>query len=647
MKKVIAIILVTYLTCFVLLTVPAQTSDTKVNLPVPAKISKNLGFKYLSEAKYSKAEKNFRKVLEDQPADPVSHYGLALLYSNKEYRYHDFFMANFFLKKTGRILDQVKFSDRKREEIQSVIKENTLDSLNNIIDYKTFNYIKTQKQIRLVDKYLSEFPETGYRDKTIEHKKWLIFEDVLRKNTFKEYNKYIKEYPETRYVSTAVKKRDSIAYSNVRKKNTIDAFKQFVTTYPKSKQYNDALALLKVKQAYENAKTNNTIEAYRQFIEEYPETPEADMAEKNIEEVVASAEALFKSKYNSYYNDVARYLAAINQGKESSLSNITSGSIWQKHKKNFQTFNATFGKTRIPKMRSFANAELSEVNENIKTLFYPFSGPDFIHADIFFPSAKKIIMLGLERVGSIPDIDELSEKQLGTFFDAIKISLDSLMTFGYFMTNDMRRDFARSLELRGVLPVILIFMAQTDYWILDVKKKTLNNYGQVIPSDPSKDKDDPFDTYISGAEIKYVKKNEGKIRYLYYFSHDVSDKSLYNTPGFLRFIESQDIDATFMKAASYLCTHFTSVRNIAVKNSKYVFQTDSGIPYKYFDKKSWDFNFYGKYTRPISVFWYCNQPDLRWIFSNGKNVKPLDFGIGYGIRINESNLMLAKRKNIN
>jgi len=357
-----------------------------------------------------------------------------------------------------------------------------------------------------------------------------------------------------------------------------------------------------------------------------------------------SDSALLKN-HNRYFNDVARFFAGMEQEEGSNLKALDSLNAWKKHKTDFSTFYEKVEKERFPQMQNFQLNELKEVNDSIQTLFYPFSGPDFVHANIFFPNAKNIIMIGLERVGSVPDVAAINNKRMDVFFKALRISLDSIFIWGYFMTNDMSRDFRRSLELQGLTPVFMLFMAKSDFEVLDVQKGTISKSGQWSElTDLKKDLDNPKDNYISGVMIRYVKKGEKNIRRLYYFSHDVSDEHLKTNPEFLKFLANQKINVSYFKASSYLSWYFNGIRNLALTQSKYIFQDDSGIEFKYLNNTNWEKTLYGKYTRPIGVFRGCIQPKLREAFADKEKVKPLDFGIGYGFRIKESHLMLFKRK---
>jgi hypothetical protein len=67
-------------------------------------------------------------------------------------------------------------------------------------------------------------------------------------------------------------------------------------------------------------------------------------------------------------------------------------------------------------------------------------------------------------------------------------------------------------------------------------------------------------------------------------------------------------------------------------------QDDSGIAYRFFDKTKWNIQLYGTYEKPIPVFNYCYQGDIKAAYAKGS--KPFDFKYGYG---NGRNMLLAKR----
>jgi hypothetical protein len=76
-----------------------------------------------------------------------------------------------------------------------------------------------------------------------------------------------------------------------------------------------------------------------------------------------------------------------------------------------------------------------------------------------------------------------------------------------------------------------------------------------------------------------------------------------------------------------------------------VVQDDSGIPVHYFKRDQWTFHPFGRYLGPIAIFPGRYQNQLAELYHRGP-VKPLDWGMGYRWRTNESNVLLAVRKDI-
>jgi hypothetical protein len=101
-----------------------------------------------------------------------------------------------------------------------------------------------------------------------------------------------------------------------------------------------------------------------------------------------------------------------------------------------------------------------------------------------------------------------------------------------------------------------------------------------------------------------------------------------------------------LKGASYLLhsANFSIIRNIILNGAKTVIQDDSGIAFRYFDKSKWDFKFFGDYVKPISLFSKNYQKDLDSVWHQQGSEK-IGFGIGYNFKDNNSNLLIATKKN--
>jgi hypothetical protein len=132
---------------------------------------------------------------------------------------------------------------------------------------------------------------------------------------------------------------------------------------------------------------------------------------------------------------------------------------------------------------------------------------------------------------------------------------------------------------------------------------------------------------------------DGQARTLYYFSTDLSNPGV-RSAGFLKFCEMLGPGNSLIKSASYLMHsgNFTAVRDWLLANSATIIQDDSGIPLANYSARQWRLFPFGRYLGPIAEFPGRYQERYTELFTRAQ---PIDFGIGYRWRMNESNLLLS------
>jgi hypothetical protein len=82
------------------------------------------------------------------------------------------------------------------------------------------------------------------------------------------------------------------------------------------------------------------------------------------------------------------------------------------------------------------------------------------------------------------------------------------------------------------------------------------------------------------------------------------------------------------------------VRDYILASSSTIIQDDSGVPLHYYSPKKWRFFPFGRYNGPIAEFPGRYQESYAELF---RRAQPMDFGIGYRWRTNDSNLLLSVR----
>ncbi len=345
--------------------------------------------------------------------------------------------------------------------------------------------------------------------------------------------------------------------------------------------------------------------------------------------------AEFDMKKSARLTDSAKFLAGMEVKDTHAIAQSTQSTVWRTHAASFDKAWGQLEAQQLSKVRRWAREELKLINQTSQPIFYPFSGPDFLYAHSFFPNSRKYILVGLEPVGQLPNFENISPTDMKLKLQGINASVDDILGLSFFRTNDMKVDLAK----QGVLPILSVFMARTHHRILDVEYIGLDKEGNIqeVPQNH------PDKSWVPGVKIAFIKEGTSQPKTLYYFSTDLSDSGLKKNPGFNKFVKNIDKPVSYLKAASYLMydQHFATIRNVILSQSASLLQDDSGIPVKYFGKHQWDLKFYGTYTQPIALFNKRYQRELKKRYNSDRKIKPLNFGIGYNFKVNQSNLMLA------
>ena len=333
-------------------------------------------------------------------------------------------------------------------------------------------------------------------------------------------------------------------------------------------------------------------------------------------------------------NDTARFLAGLPPSAGSPLAIVARNPAWQAYAKRFDTVWANVEQRQLARISVWARANLANPQ---KTMFYMFSGPDFLYANMFFPHATTYVMSGLERIGPMPDPMAIEQPALASSLDQLWGSLDTILRWSYFITKDMQKRFS-SGGFNGALPRIFVFLARTGHRIDRVNFVTLDKAGTVKPRGKKAPKGRP-----SGVEIRFA-GSDGAPRTLYYFRTDLVDAKV-KSSGFLKFCERLGQGDSLIKSASYLLHYkiFSSVRKFLLANSSTLVQDDSGIALRYFPRDKWELRTFGNYVGPIPVFKDQYQNDLAELFRREPQ-RPLKFGIGYRYPPNQTNILLAVRR---
>ncbi len=369
--------------------------------------------------------------------------------------------------------------------------------------------------------------------------------------------------------------------------------------------------------------------------------------------MLALAAAPGRSAETATADDTARFLAGLPPAPDSPLAALTKGPLWQQHARYFDSIFAREDSANLSKIRAFSRERLTDKHE---TMLYMFSGPDFLYATSFFPTASTYVLSGLEPVGEVPPLTALPHSTVERTLRNLESSLGSLLSFSFFITKNMKTQLHDG-PVYGTLPILYVFLARSGKTIHNVSFVSLDEDGNFqVPTEaaapdavknpaksaPAKAAERSARSAAKGAKIVFS-EGTGPNQTLYYFSTNLADDSVKRS-GFLAFCATLGPADSLIKSASYLMHGggFSKVRDFLLDHSATILEDDSGIPLAYFDAKQWRLQPFGRYAGPLPLFGRAYQPRLGELFREG-NAIPIDFGVGYRWRKNESNLLLAQR----
>jgi hypothetical protein len=343
--------------------------------------------------------------------------------------------------------------------------------------------------------------------------------------------------------------------------------------------------------------------------------------------------------FDTLKNDVVSFISGMQHGKSGCLARLDSITKWKQFAIRMDSGFLDLDTSRFAKMEKWADSELIDCHGST-TLFYPFGGPDFLNANIFYPNSDIYILIGLEPVGVLPDLCNMSVEQINRYLEDVRFSLKDIFKRSYFITGNMIGALKKS-SVNGAVPLISLFIERNGYNIVAVNNVGIDSNGTCLPADSLKN----VKNFTHGVRIDFAADTGRRVQSVFYFQTDISDEGLKKNPEFQKYLSMLPQSYTYLKAASYLMhgKDFSMIRNTVFDKSKSILQDDSGIAYRYFDKTKWDIHLYGSYTKPGKEFSWINETDLSKAYTD-PSVKPVPFTLGYNWRTQHINLLYAVRK---
>ncbi|MBN2723489.1 MAG: hypothetical protein JXR95_05395 [Deltaproteobacteria bacterium] len=186
--------------------------------------------------------------------------------------------------------------------------------------------------------------------------------------------------------------------------------------------------------------------------------------------------------YDEKFDDLAKIISGLRVSENSPYAVVMKEKSWKAYEYRINDLWKSTVEKKMGIMQKWSQQELSDIHKESGVLFYPFSGPDFLHAQILFPSADETVMIGLEPIGSVPDINEINKNGLRSYLKKVEATLEHILKLSFFRTVSMKAQMFNKdyKEIDGTLPTLMFFMARMGNKILNIEKVVINSDGKLV-----------------------------------------------------------------------------------------------------------------------------------------------------------------------
>jgi len=268
------------------------------------------------------------------------------------------------------------------------------------------------------------------------------------------------------------------------------------------------------------------------------------------------------------------------------------------------------------------------------SVFYPFSGPDFVTVNQMYPDADRYVMVAMQAAGEPAQLATMSPERAQQFQTKFLREWKRFAYNAFFITAELEADrFAKNTHI-GITTILTTFALYSGYDVAEVYPITYDSAsGQFIKS--------------AGAwnSVRLVLKKNGKTVALDYVRLDLSDQNLLVKEPMRGWLSHMTQHPMLIKAASHLLQdgNFIVLRDMIVKNAPIVVQDETGVDYAQL-KKIGKVDLYGGFSLPFEQFSPHKQQTLAQAYRQATALKPMPFAFSYNKEHERRSVQIVRRE---
>jgi hypothetical protein len=277
---------------------------------------------------------------------------------------------------------------------------------------------------------------------------------------------------------------------------------------------------------------------------------------------------------------------------------------------------------------------LAELPVTPETVFYPFSGPDFVTVHQLFPAAQRYVMMAMQNAERPLDLANLAPDLLEPSLGVLTSAWQHFGDHGFYVTEYLEKYLYSTRANIGASTFIVSFLSLQGFEIERVVPIQVAADGSLQELSP----DTP-----RWRSVRIQASKQGKPIIVDYLKIDLSNAGLQAAPQNLALINTLTTNPVLFKAASHLPQNvgFSMIANQVLGRSPLVVQDETGLKYTNL-AQSYQVALFGKFVAAHHAF-PSYHVDLAKAFAQRDDTKPLNFRFGY-FKDGNYALMVASKK---
>ncbi|MEI8401201.1 MAG: hypothetical protein WCG12_10385 [Alcaligenaceae bacterium] len=282
-------------------------------------------------------------------------------------------------------------------------------------------------------------------------------------------------------------------------------------------------------------------------------------------------------------------------------------------------------------MSQWALAELSVASD---TVFYPFSGPDFVTVHQLFPEAKRYVMMAMQNAERPLDLANLAPELIDPSLGVLTSAWKHFGENGFYVTEYLEKYLYSTRANIGASTFIVSFLTLQGFEIervVPIQVTADGSLQELAPDTPR------------WRSVRIQASKQGRPVVIDYLKIDLSNPGLQAAPENLTLISTLTKNPVLFKAASHLPQNvgFSVIANQVLENSSLIVQDETGLSYSTLIRAH-QVALFGKFVVAHHSF-QSYHVDLAKAFAQRDDTKPLPFRFGY-FKDGNYALMIASRK---